>query len=1038
MNTSEQYIKFGLKPFWFWNGDMDDDCIVRQIDEMKEKGLGGFFIHPRQGLKIPYLSEKWFGKVGIAIERAKKVGLEVWLYDEYPYPSGIAAGEVTAGHPEYEARILKPYITTVQGPSTLEMEMEFGKVLGAVACPVKNNYLLWEKRIDIGDYIGIIYRDEIFLHGGLSRYNNKRYFTGDPAKKLIWPVPSGTWKVFVFIECRVRHFKYFGTFIDPLNRDAIARFINLTHEQYKKHFGSEFGKTIKGIFTDETAPFGNDLPWSPLLPELFLKKNGYDITGNLPALFDNIGPGTDKIRYDYWNTAVEAFIESYDKQIHEWCIKNNLLYAGEKDILRSSHIQHMDIPGIDAGHDKTGAEPGIAPPRYRSNGKLLSSGCHFYEKERCLCECFHSTGWGMTIQDMKWMLDWLVYEGIDMFVPHGFFYTTDGLKKHDAPPSQFFQMPWWKHMDTMSGYIVSLADTLSKAERKVDALVLDPVTSTWTAMGEKQHLRDKIRNDFSKLQKALISSQLDYYIIDPQLLARGIADSNGITVKDETYRVLVIPPALNIEKDAWKVIKEYMEKGGVTVFTGCLPIEAIDGYDGAKNFLDQFFGTDSADIYRNYAENKETKPFRAKNTYFVPAADDVPGIVAENTDGCIRILCDRNHRKNILAARFSKNEENIYFLVNTSAESFECDIVLPDVNGNDFCILTPGPGKTGRRIKASCKNGKPVVSLSFKPFESLLITDGENTGFTEAKTPAGKIVIGAEDEWDIRLTRKNALRLGKWALDIFIPLKGGRTLTYSSDTEVDSKPMIQQIADGNVPVRVELKTVEFGCRQEIALPEMTAVYTSKFIMDNVYAAWLVMEPGSIDGKWYAVINGEKITPDEFTKMEFYLETNLAADISGLLRKGENTIKVYTENQPQTGGLANPLYLFGDFGVYRDNNGIWHINGLTGKGRLNWRCECGFPFYAGEISYSREIEIVDHRDDEVYEFAISDNKFQDSVTMTINGHDMGTRCWSPYVWHVDGKFLNPGKNVITLQVSTTLLELFEGQTIIPVENRILDL
>lgn len=117
-------------------------------------------------------------------------------------------------------------------------------------------------------------------------------------------------------------------------------------------------------------------------------------------------------------------------------------------------------------------------------------------------------------------------------------------------------------MDTMSGYIVSLADTLSKAERKVDALVLDPVTSTWTAMGEKQHLRDKIRNDFSKLQKALISSQLDYYIIDPQLLARGIADSNGITVKDETYRVLVIPPALNIEKDAWKVIKEYMEKGG--------------------------------------------------------------------------------------------------------------------------------------------------------------------------------------------------------------------------------------------------------------------------------------------------------------------------------------------------------------------------------------------------------------------------------------------------------------------------------------------
>lgn len=42
-------INFGLKPFWFWNGKMDNGEIARQIKDMSDKGVGGFFIHPRQG-----------------------------------------------------------------------------------------------------------------------------------------------------------------------------------------------------------------------------------------------------------------------------------------------------------------------------------------------------------------------------------------------------------------------------------------------------------------------------------------------------------------------------------------------------------------------------------------------------------------------------------------------------------------------------------------------------------------------------------------------------------------------------------------------------------------------------------------------------------------------------------------------------------------------------------------------------------------------------------------------------------------------------
>ena len=96
----------------------------------------------------------------------------------------------------------------------------------------------------------------------------------------------------------------------------------------------------------------------------------------------------------------------------------------------------------------------------------------------------HSIGWGMTIQDMKWIFDWLTVHGVDWFVVHAYYYTTNGLKKHDAPPSAFYQMPWWKDMKLLSEYAGQLIHTSRTCERKVPVLLVDPVTSVWTAKEE--------------------------------------------------------------------------------------------------------------------------------------------------------------------------------------------------------------------------------------------------------------------------------------------------------------------------------------------------------------------------------------------------------------------------------------------------------------------------------------------------------------------------------------------------------------------------
>ena len=99
-------MRCGIQPFWFWNGEMDKAEICRQIWEMKEKGIQGFILHPRQGMELPYRSESYFDRVRLAVAEAKRLDMEVWLYDEYPYPSGVAAGQVMLDHPEYLCKIL--------------------------------------------------------------------------------------------------------------------------------------------------------------------------------------------------------------------------------------------------------------------------------------------------------------------------------------------------------------------------------------------------------------------------------------------------------------------------------------------------------------------------------------------------------------------------------------------------------------------------------------------------------------------------------------------------------------------------------------------------------------------------------------------------------------------------------------------------------------------------------------------------------------------------------------------------------------------
>ena len=83
-------------PFWFWNDDLDEDEIRRQIADFQDHGVHGFVIHPRVGLprSLGWMSDTLLHFYDVAIHEAARRNMHVILYDEGMYPSGASAGQV--------------------------------------------------------------------------------------------------------------------------------------------------------------------------------------------------------------------------------------------------------------------------------------------------------------------------------------------------------------------------------------------------------------------------------------------------------------------------------------------------------------------------------------------------------------------------------------------------------------------------------------------------------------------------------------------------------------------------------------------------------------------------------------------------------------------------------------------------------------------------------------------------------------------------------------------------------------------------------
>ena len=80
----------------FWNAEVDRRRLAEQIDWVRAVGYGGFMVLPWHGIPYGVMTEAWLEAVEFALEQARQHDLEVWIWDDWLFPSGFGGGLVTA------------------------------------------------------------------------------------------------------------------------------------------------------------------------------------------------------------------------------------------------------------------------------------------------------------------------------------------------------------------------------------------------------------------------------------------------------------------------------------------------------------------------------------------------------------------------------------------------------------------------------------------------------------------------------------------------------------------------------------------------------------------------------------------------------------------------------------------------------------------------------------------------------------------------------------------------------------------------------
>lgn len=956
--------EYRAAPFWAWNCDLNKDLLLREIDQMKRMGMGGFHMHVRTGMSTTYLSDGFMQLIRDCVDKAKEERMRAYLYDEDRWASGAAGGYVTREE-RYRARYL--LFTTV----SYEQAEENPASVPVDSPRTGKGRLLARYAVRLND------------EGELAEYRLLKDGQQADAAETAW---------YAYLEIE-KESPWFNnqTYVNTLDKKAIERFVEITHERYKEVVGNEFGGAVQSIFSDEpqfsrktTLGFAGEkkdvvLPWTDDLPDTFRAAYGEELLAGLPELYWELpGGAVSLIRYHYHDHIAERFAEGFADTVGTWCARNGLLLTGhmmEEPTLKSQtaalgeamrSYRSFQLPGIDM----------LCDWREYTTAKQAQSAAHQFGCPGVMSELYGVTNWDFDFRGHKLAGDWQAALGVTLRVPHLTWVSMEGEAKRDYPASIGYQSPWYTEYPMVEDHFARLNTVLTRGKAQVRLGVIHPVESYWLHWGPSEAtalVRDEMDEHFQSLAQWLLYGLIDFDYISESLLPQQCEAGNApLSVGEMAYDVVLVPDCQTLRATTVDRLESFVAAGGRLVFAGRIP-ELVDAKPSGR--------------VKELAQRAECISFSK-------------GSILAALDGVrfVDIRDDKGMRTtNLLHQVRAEGDTRYVFLCH--GEKPENPDVCPR---EDIVLRIRGEWKVRRMdtatgeiapLHVAYEKGRTVLRYAFYAYDSLLIE------LTPGRTEAGEDAP-AEKKFDyyalwhpveIALSEPNVLLLD--------------TAQYAFDDEENWRD------------EEELLRADDAFREELGYPlrkkevAQPWVVPDEPITHHLRLKFTVHSEMEIKAPQLALEKAESVEiavngcPVDNASVGWFVDESIKKVQLPDLPAGDSVIELTLP----FGRRSNVewCYLLGDFGVRVQGAEKTVIPPVRRLGFGDWTTQ-GLPFYCGNVTYKIPVRV------EKDTLTIRVPQYRGSVLgMEMDGVRQGDMAYAPYEYTFAN--LQPGEHEVGITV-----------------------
>lgn len=552
--------------WWWFGGAATPEEISRELELMRDAGLRGVELQPVYPLEVddaqrgihnvPYFSNEWFDLIRHTARETRRLGMQFDLTPGSGWPYGGPFIPV-----ELAARKLLYFSQDVIGPREFRWDLhplipDFSNLVAALAAPLTST-----GEVEMG-----------------------------PTKVITtqgrhWDVPPGHWRIMVLLDAptlmQVKRptVGMEGYVLDHFNREALEVFLDSVCNRTLRELEAAGLPPFASLFCDSLEVYGAD--WTTNLLKEFRERRGYDLAPYLPALWQEAGPLTPHVRYDYHLTLSELIVNNFFRPLADWCRKNGTTSRIQAHGAMGDVMQGYSLADIPEGERIEGGDRYFVDIAHR---RLASSSGHLFQKPVISAETYtwlRHPLFVATLEMMKCATDSQFLDGINQIVNSGYPYSPPQAGR----PGWVFYASciinhnniWWRHYPYLTRYIQRVAAMLQQGVSVNPIAVYLPLADVYAKFGagglniDEEMERYLGTEFFLQLRRA----GYDFDFINDDALARIIKVGDGKLLGGTgVYSAVIITSTEFMPPESLERLVEFVKGGGLLILLGKGPSKA--------------------------------------------------------------------------------------------------------------------------------------------------------------------------------------------------------------------------------------------------------------------------------------------------------------------------------------------------------------------------------------------------------------------------------------------------------------------------------